>query len=107
MPWAWYQSCATTLRSRRRRSFNVCVSTLPRHSDSQHTLDSHSEKTMDRRTFLETSALAASGVAFTRIPDLASSDANSLPLRADPPMIGIQSGAVSFVDEGTSAVLDN
>src|SRR5215475_12197538 len=62
---------------------------------------------MDRRTFLETSALAASGVAFTRIPDLASSDAHLFPFRADPPMIGIQSGAVSFVDEGTSAVLDN
>ena len=52
---------------------------------------------MDRREFLEASSLMAGGAL---LRDL------GVPL-AEPPMIGIQAGAVSFVDEGTSKVLDN
>src|SRR5438105_646424 len=52
---------------------------------------------MDRRTFLETSKLIAGSGARGRAPRAAT---------ADPPMIGIQVGAVSFVDEGTDKVLD-
>src|SRR6266480_1720540 len=52
---------------------------------------------MDRRTFLGTSTLIAGGGALARAPRAAT---------ADPPMIGIQVGAVSFVDEGTDKVLD-
>ncbi|HEY2163037.1 MAG TPA: hypothetical protein VGH04_03565, partial [Gemmatimonadaceae bacterium] len=62
---------------------------------------------MDRRAFLEASALAASGVAFGKVPRIAGSIADGTSLPADAPMIGIQAGAVSFVDEGVSAVLDN
>jgi hypothetical protein len=50
---------------------------------------------MDRREFLEASAMLAGGALAARVP------------LADPPMIGIQIGAVSFVDEGTERVLDN
>jgi hypothetical protein len=59
---------------------------------------------MDRRQFVETSALLAGGAALTRLPhaELAATER-----RAEPPMIGIQAGAVSFVDEGTDHVLDN
>src|SRR2546427_812793 len=53
--------------------------------------------TMDRRTFLETSALVAGSGGRGRAPRGA---------RAEPPMVGIQVGAVSFVDEGTDKVLD-
>src|SRR5436309_9753662 len=53
---------------------------------------------MDRREFLETSALLTGGALLTRV---AGSSA------AERPMIGIQAGAVSFVDEGTGKVLDN
>jgi len=49
-----------------------------------------------RRTFLETAALAT-GAAFGRMP---------LPSGAAGPTIGIQVGAVSFVDEGTEKVID-
>src|SRR5437762_11566624 len=52
---------------------------------------------MDRRTFLGTSTLIAGGGALARAPRAAT---------ADPPMIGIQVGAVSLVDEGTGKVLD-
>src|SRR5207245_11679325 len=52
---------------------------------------------MDRRTFLETSTLIAGSGARGRAPRAA---------RAEPPMVGIQVGAVSFVDEGTDQVLD-
>src|SRR5947208_1055802 len=52
---------------------------------------------MDRRTFLETSTLIAASGARGRAPRAA---------RAEPPMVGIQVGAVSFVDEGTDKVLD-
>ena len=59
---------------------------------------------MDRRAFLETSALIAGGVlADVGVP------VESQPAVQDPRsrMIGIQAGAVSFVDEGTDKVLDN
>src|SRR3989454_5880691 len=52
---------------------------------------------MDRRTFLETSTLIAGSGARGRAPRAA---------RAEPPIVGIQVGAVSFVDEGTDKVLD-
>jgi hypothetical protein len=52
---------------------------------------------MDRRAFLEASIVTAGGVALTPFAGLAAADAA---------MIGIQVGAVSFVDEGTDAVLD-
>jgi len=52
---------------------------------------------MDRRTFLETSLLATGGLVLAPTPTEA----------AEPPRIGIQVGAVSFVDEGTDRVLDN
>ena len=54
---------------------------------------------MDRREFLETSAVLAGGALASRVPEGSP--------RAEPPMIGIQVGAVSFVDEGTERVLDN
>ena len=50
---------------------------------------------VSRRTFLETSALAAGGTALGP----ASFGA------AEVPMIGIQVGAVSFVDEGTEKAI--
>jgi hypothetical protein len=56
---------------------------------------------MNRREFLETSSIAAGGALLTRVlPD------TRLSAAADQPMIGIQVGAVSFVDEGTDQVLD-
>ena len=53
---------------------------------------------MDRREFLETSGVLAGGAVLGGIP--------SLQVPKTPPMIGIQVGAVSFVDEGTDRVLD-
>jgi hypothetical protein len=53
---------------------------------------------MDRREFLEASALLAGGTLLA--------PAIQVGAAADPPMIGIQAGAVSFVDEGTAKVLD-
>src|SRR5581483_7477416 len=50
---------------------------------------------MNRREFLETSALAASGALLTGVR-----------AQAAERMIGLQVGAVSFVDEGTDAALD-
>jgi hypothetical protein len=50
---------------------------------------------MDRREFLETSAVLAGGALAARVPN-----AQRLP------MVGIQIGAVSFQDEGTDRVLD-
>ncbi|HEV8499921.1 MAG TPA: hypothetical protein VGQ56_23775 [Gemmatimonadaceae bacterium] len=58
---------------------------------------------MDRRQFVETSALLAGGAMLSRVPDV--NDSSSRP--ADRAMIGIQAGAVSFNDEGTDKVLDN
>jgi hypothetical protein len=53
---------------------------------------------MDRRKFFETSALLTGGALLTRVAGSAA---------AERPMIGMQAGAVSFVDEGTGKVLDN
>src|SRR5258705_10599638 len=53
---------------------------------------------MERREFLETSALLAGGALLTRVAGASA---------AEPAMIGMQAGAVSFVDEGTDKVLDN
>src|SRR5919108_4256165 len=62
---------------------------------------------MDRRTFLEASTLFAVGPLFKQIAS-GNAEARQTPnIRiADQPMIGIQVGAVSFVDEGTDKVLD-
>jgi hypothetical protein len=57
---------------------------------------------MDRREFIEASALITGGAALNRLDRL-----GDVARRADPPMIGMQVGAVSFVDEGTEHVLDN
>src|SRR5579872_1862357 len=51
------------------------------------------EGCMDRREFLETSTMLAGGALLGT-------------LQPRPPMLGIQVGAVSFVDEGTPRVLD-
>jgi hypothetical protein len=61
---------------------------------------------MDRRNFIHSSALLAGGSLLVqkRFPSLLESP--ELSHWADPAMIGIQAGAVSFVDEGTAAVLD-
>src|SRR5690349_17475289 len=52
---------------------------------------------MNRREFLETSAVLAGGALVGGRADA------QQPAR---PMVGIQAGAVSFVDEGTDAVLE-
>jgi hypothetical protein len=52
---------------------------------------------MDRREFLETSTILAGGALLGGLPTM----------QTVPPMIGIQIGAVSFVDEGTDTVLDS
>jgi len=49
---------------------------------------------MDRRMFLKSSAMLVGEAAFGKVPV------------AQMPMIGVQVGAVSFVDEGTDKVLD-
>ena len=54
---------------------------------------------MDRREFLETSGVLAGGAML--------GGARSLQAPKTLPMIGIQVGAVSFVDEGTDHVLDS
>src|SRR5262245_57970028 len=54
---------------------------------------------MDRRQFLETSGVLAGSAMLGGIPPLQTPKT--------PPMIGIQVGAVSFVDEGTDRVLDS
>src|SRR5256886_16661685 len=53
---------------------------------------------MDRRAFLETSSLVAGAAAVGRVPRRRGP--------SDRPMVGIQVGAVSFVDEGTDRGLD-
>jgi hypothetical protein len=60
---------------------------------------------MDRRTFLEASTLLA-GSSLLR-PGLEALAAGPRINEADQRMVGIQVGAVSFVDEGTEKVLDN
>ena len=57
---------------------------------------------MDRREFLETSTRLAGAALLAQVPAPSSTDRP----RADAPMLGIQVGAVSFVDEGTGPVLD-
>ena len=48
---------------------------------------------MDRRAFLEASVVLAGGVLLGQ--------ARTSEAAAEPPMIAIQAGAVSFLDEGT------
>jgi hypothetical protein len=62
---------------------------------------------MDRRQFVEASAVLAGGAALARVPGGSNLDALAGSFGADPPMIGIQAGAVSFVDEGIERVLEN
>jgi len=59
------------------------------------------QNNLTRREFLKTSALAATGTAFGPAV-IASAEAAAAPTK----MIGIQAGAISFVDEGTEQVLD-
>ena len=54
---------------------------------------------MDRREFLETSSVLAGGAMLKGIPGTQPAP--------KPPMVGIQVGAVSFVDEGTDRALDS
>ena len=61
---------------------------------------------MDRRTFLEASTLIAGGVLLKRGSDTRALAAAPRIDIADQRTIGIQVGAVSFVDEGTDKVLD-
>ncbi len=53
---------------------------------------------MDRREFIEISGAAAGAAMFGSVPGLEAQEAS--------PAIGIQVGAVSFLDEGTDKVLD-
>src|SRR5213595_3260283 len=53
---------------------------------------------MDRRTFIESSSLVAGSAVLGRVSHPTTP--------AEAPMVGIQVGAVSFVDEGTDRVLD-
>jgi hypothetical protein len=62
---------------------------------------------MDRRRFVETSALIAGGAALSRVPGVDDGSQLNEVGRAERPMIGIQAGAVSFADEGTEKVLEN
>lgn len=55
---------------------------------------------MDRRTFLQT----ATGAAMTAA--ISGTDALAAPTRKSSKMVGIQIGAVSFVDEGTDKVIE-
>jgi hypothetical protein len=62
---------------------------------------------MDRRRFVETSALIAGGAALSRVSGVDDGSGRNEVGRAERPMIGIQAGAVSFADEGTEKVLEN
>src|SRR5437764_15258903 len=57
---------------------------------------------MDRRAFVESSALLAGGALLDRPRP----NGPGVPNAPSGPTIGIQAGAVSFVDEGTDTVLD-
>src|SRR6266545_2016807 len=61
---------------------------------------------MDRRTFLEASTLLAGGALCKPGSRIEEPTDAALIIATDQPMIGIQVGAVSFVDEGTGKVLD-
>ena len=54
---------------------------------------------MDRREFLEASGVLAGSAVLRTLPGVQPS--------SQPPMMGIQIGAVSFVDEGTDRALDS
>jgi hypothetical protein len=54
---------------------------------------------MDRRRFIERSAILTGSAVLSRLPGPRGRTSNAV--------LGIQAGAVSFVDEGTPAVLDN
>ena len=60
---------------------------------------------MDRREFLETSGRLAGAALLAPAEAVAATPRQ--PRRNEPPMLGIQVGAVSFVDEGTGRVLDS
>jgi hypothetical protein len=62
---------------------------------------------MDRRQFLTSSTVLAGSALLSRVPGVAPEATASSGSIADPAMVGIQAGAVSFVDEGTEKVLDN
>ena len=61
---------------------------------------------MDRRTFLEGSTLLVGGAVLKRGTETVVFGAAPRSDITDHRMIGIQVGAVSFVDEGTDKVLD-
>src|SRR5256712_13254272 len=61
---------------------------------------------MDRRTFLEGSTLLVGGAVLKRGSETAAFAAAPRIDIADQRMIGIQVGAISFVDEGTDKLLD-
>jgi len=61
---------------------------------------------VDRREFLETSTLLTGGALLSGVPVSGVDGPSPQTPRADSRMIGIQAGAVSFVDEGTERVLD-
>ncbi|HTE46822.1 MAG TPA: hypothetical protein VK636_16335 [Gemmatimonadaceae bacterium] len=62
---------------------------------------------MQRREFVEASAVLAGGAALARIPGIDAISRIAPAQPAERAMIGMQAGAVSFVDEGTDKVLDN
>jgi hypothetical protein len=63
---------------------------------------------MDRREFLETSTVLAGGALLGGVTAASPAAGPAQAGRpANPAMMGIQVGAVSFVDEGTDRVLDN
>ena len=62
---------------------------------------------MDRRQFVQRSALAAAAATIGAIPSPESLTRLGATNPPEPLTIGIQAGAVSFVDEGTERVLDN
>ena len=61
---------------------------------------------MERRDFVAAVTAGVSGTALSRTPGLRPGSVGRRRHTADGPMVGIQVGAVSFVDEGTDRVLD-
>ena len=61
---------------------------------------------MERRDFVAAVTAGVSGTALSRTPGLRPGSVGRRRPTADGPMVGIQVGAVSFVDEGTDRVLD-
>jgi hypothetical protein len=62
---------------------------------------------VDRRHFVEHSAFLTGGALISRLGDMPAVLGTPAAVAPVKPMIGIQAGAVSFVDEGTAPVLDN